>query len=470
PCAVDEFCDEPTDTCVDNLDCNNNGVADPLDIFGGTSNDINTNNVPDECDECLNDNDCADTLFCNGVETCDVDTCVAGTDACLTGQTCDEAAATCPPTGADCNTNGIGDATDIAMGTSADLNTNSIPDECDDCFNDAGCDDGDFCNGAETCDTDTCQPGANPCLLGEVCDKPTDVCSQPDCNTNSIGDLDDIAAGTSDDTNTNGIPDECEGCTTDTECDDGLFCNGTEVCINSVCESPGGACQPGQSCNEDTDTCNAAGGGGGGGGPPPDGDGDGVSDGADDCPNTPTGESVDADGCSQSQLDDDEDGIANDVDQCADTPAAEIADVDTNGCAPSQLDDDVVIEPDPQPGPDDANTNGDDGTNPGDDTNTNGEVPDIGDNGMDDNGMADEPDSDGDGVPDRTDECALTPAGFEVNSVGCALIEPDPTDDAQDGCANGIGCGAGGLATLTMMMLGFGGLKVNRRRIRRTHR
>ncbi|MFT5078915.1 MAG: hypothetical protein ACI917_001435, partial [Patiriisocius sp.] len=69
-----------------------------------------------------------------------------------------------------------------------------------------------------------------------------------------------------------------------------------------------------------------------------DADGDGVPNTADTCPGTPAGETVDANGCSASQLDDDGDGISNDIDTCPGTPAGET--VDANGCSASQLDDD----------------------------------------------------------------------------------------------------------------------------------
>ncbi|WP_205417121.1 endonuclease, partial [Lutibacter oceani] len=67
-------------------------------------------------------------------------------------------------------------------------------------------------------------------------------------------------------------------------------------------------------------------------------DNDGILNDVDLCPNTPAGESVDANGCSESQLDDDNDGVANGNDTCTDTPAGE--DVNSNGCSESQLDDD----------------------------------------------------------------------------------------------------------------------------------
>ena len=97
----------------------------------------------------------------------------------------------------------------------------------------------------------------------------------------------------------------------------------------------------------------------------PDSDGDGVTDDIDQCPDTPSGESVDANGCSDSQKDTDGDGVSDDLDQCPDTPDG--VTVDMNGCADSQKD------------------------------------------------------SDGDGVTDDIDECANTPSGAAVDAKGCEL-------------------------------------------------
>ena len=69
-----------------------------------------------------------------------------------------------------------------------------------------------------------------------------------------------------------------------------------------------------------------------------DDDNDGVENSIDICENTPTGESVNATGCSESQLDDDEDGVMNNLDTCPNTPTGET--VDENGCSNGQLDDD----------------------------------------------------------------------------------------------------------------------------------
>ena len=48
------------------------------------------------------------------------------------------------------------------------------------------------------------------------------------------------------------------GCTSDAECDDGLFCTGTETCVSGSCQSSGDPCPGGTTCNEATDTCDAA--------------------------------------------------------------------------------------------------------------------------------------------------------------------------------------------------------------------
>ncbi|MCK0715903.1 OmpA family protein [Chromohalobacter sarecensis] len=88
-----------------------------------------------------------------------------------------------------------------------------------------------------------------------------------------------------------------------------------------------------------------------------DSDGDGVPDDRDQCPNTPAGVAVDAQGC---PLDSDGDGVPDYKDECPGTPAG--VDVNAKGCPL---------------------------------------------------------DSDDDGVPDYQDQCPDTPAGEEVNALGC---------------------------------------------------
>jgi len=88
------------------------------------------------------------------------------------------------------------------------------------CADDPDCDDGYFCNGAETCYAGSCQPGTDPCP-GQVCDEDNDVCVE---------------------------------CLTAGDCDDGLFCNGAEQCVAYTCQ-PGSDPCPGQDCNEGGDVC-----------------------------------------------------------------------------------------------------------------------------------------------------------------------------------------------------------------------
>jgi len=61
-----------------------------------------------------------------------------------------------------------------------------------------------------------------------------------------------------------------------------------------------------------------------------DADGDGVTDDIDSCADTPNGETVDANGCADSQKDTDEDGVTDDIDLCGNTRADLV--VDENGC------------------------------------------------------------------------------------------------------------------------------------------
>ncbi len=69
-----------------------------------------------------------------------------------------------------------------------------------------------------------------------------------------------------------------------------------------------------------------------------DGDGDGIPDTLDACPNTESGDLIDAVGCST--LDDDGDGVLNDGDNCPQTPTC--ATVDAAGC-PFDSDGDTVM-------------------------------------------------------------------------------------------------------------------------------
>ncbi len=121
-----------------------------------------------------------------------------------------------------------------------------------------------------------------------------------------------------------------------------------------------------------------------------DADGDGVIDSKDQCPGTPKGTIVGADGC---ELDSDGDGVVDSRDQCPGTPKG--AKVDRQGCQQEQdSDGDGVLDSKDRC----PNT--------------------VRGAAVDRNGC--ELDSDGDGVVDRKDRCPGTPAGVQVDRKGCA--------------------------------------------------
>ena len=143
-----------------------------------------------------------------------------------------------------------------------------------------------------------------------------------------------------------------------------------------------------------------------------DSDQDGVKDELDKCPDTPKGETVNQEGCSESQLDDDSDGIVNKLDKCPATPKGEK--VNENGCSNSQLDDDV-----------DGVSNQKDkcpNTPKGEMVNADG----CSDSQLDD---------DVDGVSNQKDKCPNTPKGEKVNADGCSESQ---LDDDKDGVNNVI--------------------------------
>ncbi|MFQ5478313.1 MAG: hypothetical protein ACE5E4_06825 [Candidatus Binatia bacterium] len=203
---------------------------------------------------CLNDADCDDGVFCNGAETCSaLQLCEAGVPV-----DCDDGVA--------CTV----DSCDDALGSCLNLP------------NAAACGNGVFCDGVEVCDAllgcqagvvMNCDDGVG-CTI-DSCNETTQACdnlaSAALCDNGLFCDgaeVCDTALGC----RPGGDPcpgefcDEvagaCVGCTTDADCDDGIYCDGAESC------DPLGACQPGtpvvcddgvgctlDSCNEATASC-----------------------------------------------------------------------------------------------------------------------------------------------------------------------------------------------------------------------
>jgi OOP family OmpA-OmpF porin len=120
-----------------------------------------------------------------------------------------------------------------------------------------------------------------------------------------------------------------------------------------------------------------------------DADGDGVSDRKDKCPDTPSGATVDANGC---PMDADHDGIPDGIDTCPGTPAGTM--VDATGC-PRDTDHDGVFDGiDKCPGTPQGAT-------------------------VDAAGCP--MDSDNDGVVDGVDQCPGTDAQWAVDNKGCPI-------------------------------------------------
>jgi hypothetical protein len=95
-------------------DCNANSNPDVCDVFTGSSDDCNGNEIPDECEPDCNSNGVADA--------CDV---VFGASLDCSGNGVPDECET------DCNDNDIPDVCDITGGTSTDCTGNGIPDECE---------------------------------------------------------------------------------------------------------------------------------------------------------------------------------------------------------------------------------------------------------------------------------------------------------------------------------------------------
>lgn len=185
-CNGQETCDPDTGACVAVSACppHTEGCL----VFNGECDEEN-----DVCLSVVDESLCDDGEFCNGQERCNPET-----GAC-------EAVSACPPRIEGCL---------IINGECDEVN-----DVCVDVIDETLCDDGQFCNGLETCDPDTgacvalsaCPPRVEGCLIinGE-CDEENDVC---------VDIIDD------------------------TLCDDGQFCNGQERCNPET-----GACEAVSAC------------------------------------------------------------------------------------------------------------------------------------------------------------------------------------------------------------------------------
>lgn len=179
-------------------------------------------------------------------------------------------------------------------------------------------------------------------------------------------------------------------------------------------------------------------------------DGDGVPNVSDDCPDTPTGVSVNGSGCSESQLaDDDGDSVPNYLDECPNTSNGEMA--DAKGCSDSQKDDDedgVMNDVDNCPQISNENQEDLDGDGEGDvcDDDWDGdgvlnsedicpEISNSNQSDLDNDGEGDacDDDWDGDGILNSVDNCP------ETSNSNQSDIDNDGLGDACDDDIDGDG-------------------------------
>ncbi len=198
-------------------------------------------------DSCLTDADCDDGLYCNGSEACDPENAAADDRGCMPGsEPCTETLVHCIE--------------------ESDL--------CVECVDDADCDNGQYCDGAETCAANFCVHGLSPCVSPTAaCVEATDSCiaciENSDCDDGVFCNGPESCENETCVTGEPPCPDECifcieelEGCNDpcveDADCDDGLYCNGTESCVDCACVSSGDPClDDGLFCNG-TESCDEA--------------------------------------------------------------------------------------------------------------------------------------------------------------------------------------------------------------------
>ncbi|KAL7574573.1 hypothetical protein ACA910_015923 [Epithemia clementina (nom. ined.)] len=136
------------------------------------------------------------------------------------------------------------------------------------CTINSGCDNGLFCDGAETCSNGSCQSGSNPCSNGQTCDETSNICVEclvdSECDnglfcdgveTCSNGSCQSGSNPCNNGQTCNEASNICVECVVDSECDNGLFCDGAETCSNGSCQSGSNPCSNGQTCDETSNIC-----------------------------------------------------------------------------------------------------------------------------------------------------------------------------------------------------------------------
>ena len=251
PCPPDTVCIIETGVC-EALECT---VAD--DVACDDSNPCTNDFCDLAANACINESNtapCDDGIFCNGEDTCADGACsVHAGDPCTAGgecaDTCDENADTCfLPAGTGCADDGNGCTDNLCDGAGS----------CIAEANNTACDDGIYCNGEDTCAASACSVHAgDPCAgaaeCADQCDEVAASCFSPaglPCTDDGNVCTDDICDGLG----------ACTAQPNMATCDDGVFCNGADICMDGTCSAhTGDPCAEGETCNEETLSCDSGG-------------------------------------------------------------------------------------------------------------------------------------------------------------------------------------------------------------------
>jgi hypothetical protein len=175
---------------------------------------------------------------------------------------------------------GLGGASSSGGGWDAGLRCEEDGGSCVACAGDGECDNGDFCDGAEICNSQgQCVPGPEPCSgpdgdadCSESCDEDADDCTGHDVRSSACagGSCDGAGACLECLSGADCSPaqsycsasGDCVACLEDAHCSNRVFCDGAETCNEGVCADgtepcpgPDGDADCSEVCDEAAGSC-----------------------------------------------------------------------------------------------------------------------------------------------------------------------------------------------------------------------